>query len=122
MIRISIRRASWGTLAVLGYLLSPLSWWNAPWVNIPIAYAAASLAGIMDPRCFLPTLLASYWITNLLGLGLLHIGLRGALTEKIPALNRSGILWWLAISFGYTLLLLALVYWQILRPPAEYLP
>ncbi|MBU4199852.1 MAG: hypothetical protein KKG09_08030 [Verrucomicrobia bacterium] len=122
MNRLSKRQTSWGTLAVLGYILSPLSWWNDLWVNIPIAYAVANLAQAMHPRFFLPAFVAAYWITNLFGLILMHVGIRGAATEKIPAFNRTGTLWWLAISLGYTAIMVALVHWGLLRPLAAYLP
>lgn len=127
-----MRRTSWGTLAVVGYLLSPLSWWNDVWVNIPIAYAAANLSQVINSRLFLPTFIAAYWVTNILGLILMHTGVRGAATEKIPAFscqrqirpggNRARVLRWLAISLGYTALMVALVQWGILRPLEAYLP
>ena len=117
----STHRASWGTLAVLGYILSPLSWWNDLWVNIPIAYAAASLAQFLHPQLFLPVFVGAYWFTNLLGLILMHLGIRGAATDKIPALNRAGTFWWLAISLGYTIVIALLIHWGILRPLEAYL-
>ena len=122
MIRPFIRRTSWGALAVAGYVLSPLSWWNDLWVNIPIAYAIANLAYAANSRLFMPTFIAAYWVTNILGLILMHLGIRGSVTDKIPALNRAGMLWWLAISIGYTALIAALVHWDILRPVQAYLP
>lgn len=126
-----MRRASWGTLAVLGYILSPLSWWNDLWVNIPIAYAAANLAQVVNSRLFLATFITAYWATNILGLILMHVGIRGAATGKIPAFscqrqirpggNRAGTIWWLGISFGYTVIIAVLIHWNILRPLEGYL-
>ena len=89
--------------------------------NIPIAYVAASLAQAIYPRLFLPVFIGAYWFTNLLGLILMHVGIRGAATEKIPAFNRAGALWWLAISLGYTVVIALLIHWGILRPVEEYL-
>jgi hypothetical protein len=118
----SIQRASWGTLAILGYILSPLSWWNDLWVNIPIAYAAANLARWVHPRLFLPALIAAYWITNLVGLLLLHAGIRGAVADKPAGLNRAALLRWLLISLVYTAVIAGLVHWNVLRPVEMYLP
>lgn len=116
-----MQRASWGTLAVLGYILSPLSWWNDLWVNIPLAYAAASLAQFLNPKFFLPVFVGAYWVTNLLGLILMHAGIRGAATEKVPGLTRAGAFWWLTISLGYTIAIALLVHWNILRPLETYI-
>ena len=115
-----MRRTSWGTLAVVGYLLSPLSWWNDLWVNIPLAYAVANLAHWLNVRLFLPAFITAYWVTNILGLILMHAGIRGAATEKSPAFNRAGALWWLAISIGYTAIMVALVHWGLLCPVEAY--
>ena len=32
------RKIKGGVVAMIGFLLSPLSWWNDAFVNIPIAY------------------------------------------------------------------------------------
>ena len=122
MIRLFIRRTSWGALAVFGYILSPLSWWNDLLVNIPIAYAVANLLYAVNSRLFIPAFIAAYWATNILGMILMHLGIRGSVTDKMPPLNRASILWWLAISIGYTALIAALVHWDILLPVEEYLP
>lgn len=115
-----IRRATWGLLAVLGYILSPLSWWNDLWINLPLAYAVANLAHAAGARMFLPTFIAAYWATNLLGLILMHVGIRGAATEKVPAFNSAGTYWWLALSLGYTAAIAVLVRLEILRPVGDY--
>ncbi len=122
MNRLPIHRVSWGTLAILGYILSPLSWWNDLWVNMPIAYAAASLVQAVNTRFFLGTFIATYWASNILGLILMHVGIRGAATDKIPSLSRSGTLWWLAISLVYTAVIAVLVHLDILRPLGAYWP
>ena len=35
-----------GIIGTVGYLLSPLSWWNDLYFNIPIAYATAWLVSL----------------------------------------------------------------------------
>jgi hypothetical protein len=90
-------------------------------VNIPIAYTCANLAHVLNPRLYLSAFIAAYWITNLLGLILMHVGIRGAATAKVPSFNLAGALWWLAMSLGYTFLIAALVHWDILRPLQAYL-
>jgi hypothetical protein len=39
------RKATGGVLALVGYMLSPLSWWNDLFVNVPLALGFAWLIG-----------------------------------------------------------------------------
>lgn len=65
-----------GLVFFVGWLLSPLTFWNDAFVNIPIAYVIANVA-IRIFRCdFLWAVLLSYWATNLLGLALMYAGSR----------------------------------------------
>ena len=49
----SWKRKLWGsTLGVIGFLLSPLSWWNDLLVNIPLAVAFAWVVSWFYPPCF----------------------------------------------------------------------
>lgn len=59
-----------------GYLLSPLSWWNDLFVNIPIAYLFAFGFGIIHKSLFVPMLIIGYWITNVAGFMLMHYGFK----------------------------------------------
>ncbi len=71
---LGIRRLAGGLIAGVGYILSPLSWWNDLVVNVPLALAMASLlrrlAGVDLEKGFA----ASYWLTNSLGLVLMVLG------------------------------------------------
>ena len=74
--RAAAARLGWGLVAVVGYILSPLSPWNDAFVNIPIAYAVSRLLrplGVPGPLGFYLGYLAS----NLLGLLLLSAGAQG---------------------------------------------
>jgi hypothetical protein len=72
---------SGGILATIGYLLSPLSWWNDLYLNIPLAYAGAWLVRLVYNPAFLPAFIVCYWITNITGLVLMHKGI-GKIAEK----------------------------------------
>ena len=61
-----------GILATIGFILSPLSWWNDLFVNIPIAYVFGFLFGLISKSLFLPFMIIGYWITNILGVILMH--------------------------------------------------
>ncbi|MBI3987969.1 MAG: hypothetical protein HY343_13680 [Lentisphaerae bacterium] len=111
-----LRRAGWGILATLGFLLSPLSWWNDLWVNLPLAYALASLVSLWNARLFLPALTIAYWLTNLLGLVLLYYGAAGTVKGGAPRFTARAALHWLLISTAYTLFIVFLHRLHLLKP------
>lgn len=66
----------------IGFVLSPLSWWNDVGVNIPLAalmtWPIVCLFKIFQPvtsELYLSIFVANYWITNFLGVALMHFGL-----------------------------------------------
>jgi hypothetical protein len=66
-------------LTVVGFILSPLSWWNDLLVNIPLAYLFAWPVGLINERLFIPALVVGYWMTNVAGLLLMHAGINRSL-------------------------------------------
>lgn len=109
-----------GGIAFIGWLLSPLSWWNDLFVNIPIAYAAAFLVGLLSKPLFLPTLIVAYWITNVLGFVLMHYGAVSAVKGEAHHLNRKEIISTLLISSIYTVVVMLFAYWGWVKFPTEY--
>jgi len=122
-LKIYYDRLKGSTIACIGFILSPLSWWNDPFINIPIAYSLAWIVSFYNQRTFLPVFVGSYLATNVLGLMFLHIGIRKALS-KADAQNVKyrikDFLKDLAISIFYTLLIVALVKLKIIQPLHEY--
>lgn len=57
-----------------GYLLSPLSWWNDTFVNIPIAWACALGAKLVNQGLFQPIFVIAYIGTNIAGMVLMDKG------------------------------------------------
>lgn len=108
-------------IATIGYLLSPLSWWNDLYVNVPIAYALAWLVSFADKRFFGVSLVFFYWMTNLAGLLLLHKGITIVVKEQedIGQLRRRVMLD-VVLSFIYSAILALLVYSGILKHPEDY--
>ena len=111
-----------GFLFTVGYLLSPLSWWNDLYVNFPIAYGMAWLVSLIDKQFFAVALVGFYWLTNIAGLILLHKGLAPASANVTPLIKKrwKNILTDLAISVVYTGAIVLLVYWGLLKLPQEY--
>lgn len=97
-------------LATIGYLLSPLSWWNDLLVKIPIAYVFATMAGFVSRQWFLPALILGYWLTNILGFVLLHIGAEEILTGEDTPYTKRDLARDLLLSVGYTLGIVVLVH------------
>ena len=108
--------------AVIGYILSPLSWWNDLYINFPIAYGMAWIVSLLDQRMFAVALVASYWITNIAGLILLHKGLAQARAGDVRRIRwyRKKIVTDLVISVVYTGAIILLLHLGFLKLPQEY--
>ncbi|KTG28405.1 hypothetical protein [Haloferax profundi] len=115
------RRVKGGFFAVVGFVLSPLSWWNDLVVNLPLAYAFGIVVALFSRELFLPGVIAGYWLTNVAGFVLLHKGAIDIVSgEPEPYTTRSFAKDFL-ISVGYTVLVVLLVNFGILTVPDEIL-
>lgn len=115
------RRMAGGFLGVLGFLLSPLSWWNDLFVNVPIAVAFGWLISLLHQSWFEPAVVAGYWLTNILGLVLLHKGAQSAVTGQARPYTRRDLLRDLLISLLYTGVVVTLIRLGVLQPIGNYL-
>ena len=112
------RRAFDSLLATIGYILSPLSWWNDLFVNVPLSYAFSYPFSLIDERLFLPTFILGYWFSNWLGFVLLHRGVAGLLAkDKLTMSRRTSII----VAIVYTLLIAVLVWLEWIPVPTELL-
>ena len=109
-----------GILATIGFLLSPLSWWNDMFVNLPLALAFAWLASWFYKPAFGASLVVGYWLTNVLGFILMHKGAHKIVSEKQGRYSRRDLLRDIGISLFYTVLIVALVKLGILQPIQDY--
>ncbi|MCX8108673.1 MAG: hypothetical protein N3G20_07715 [Verrucomicrobiae bacterium] len=107
-------------IALIGFLLSPLSWWNDLFVNIPIALGVAWVIGWIWPKAFTTVFVLAYWATNVLGLVLLRRGTTELLSKKRPGFSAKEILVDLAVALTYTIIVLLLAKWRILQPLQDY--
>ena len=102
-------------LAVTGYILSPLTWWNDLLINIPLAYALSWPFSLIRASLFLPAFIVSYWLTNLCGLWLMYYAARDLRHQPVTWTTlRNSVL----ISVAYTLLIVALVVAGWIESPA----
>jgi len=114
------RKISGGVLATIGYLLSPLSWWNDAFVNIPLALVFAWMVSFFYKPAFATSLIVGYWLTNVLGLMLLHKGARQVFSDKPPLDSRRELWTDVIVSVIYTGVIVALIKLEILKPFAGY--
>ena len=111
---------SGGLIAVIGFMLSPLSWWNDLFVNVPLALAFAWCVSLVHAGLFVPSLIAGYWLTNILGFVLMHKGAQQMLSGERKSYTRRDLLRDGGISILYTGLILALVESGVLKPIQSY--
>ncbi|BEP18551.1 hypothetical protein PYJP_19030 [Pyrofollis japonicus] len=91
-----------GILATIGYILSPLSWWNDAIVNIPLSLAIAYLLNKAFGLNKLAGFYLGYMFTNVLGMYLLLYGGMLAVTRKAKLSKRDVVISSL-VSLVYTI-------------------
>ena len=89
----------------IGWLLSPLTWWNDPFVNMPLAYILATANNYYFKGTFSVALVAYYWVTNIFGLSLMFIGAKEIF---VKGFDREKKFKWLFVMVIYTVILAAL--------------
>ncbi len=112
------RRVSGGFLAAVGYLLSPLSWWNDLVVNFPLAYVFAWIVSVPYRPAFGLAFIVGYWLTNVLGFLLMHKGGQKLVTGQSKPYSRRELAIDVLVSLAYTALIVVLLALRILKPPA----
>jgi hypothetical protein len=114
------RKIKGGILATIGYLLSPLSWWNDLFVNIPLAYIFAILFGLISKRLFLPMMVLGYWITNVVGFMMMHHGAIDLFSKETKKYTRKELVKDIIVSLVYTLIVVVFILKGWIKFPTEY--
>jgi hypothetical protein len=109
------RRLRGGIVAFVGWLLSPLSWWNDAFVNLPLSWLFASAVSLISHRLFLPAMVAGYWLTNIAGILMMARGTADAVSARSQNRKRQLVLSLLAAT-GYTALMILLAWFGVLKP------
>lgn len=110
------KRVYGSVVTFVGYMLSPLSWWNDLFVNIPLAYLFACVVNFIVPGYFLADMIIGYWLTNIAGFIMMHIGVKIASLKEV----KIEFLKYLVLSLCYTFLVVALYYIGWVRFPTDY--
>ena len=121
------RKLSGGILGVIGFMLSPLSWWNDALVNLPLALLFAWLVGLVYRPASQPqspsfdvAVIIGYWLTNVFGFVLMHKGAQKMMSPKDKKYSWRAILKDVGISLIYTAVIVILIKLGVLKPVTAY--
>lgn len=105
-----------GVIGIVGFLLSPVSWWNDIIINFPLSYLMAIPFGLINRGLFLPMFIVSYWVTNILGLILMHFGINGVIRGQ-QKITRDELFKTIIFCVIYSLVITLLVQYGVLELP-----
>src|SRR5213080_23050 len=114
------RKVTGSILAVVGFMLSPLSWWNDLFVNVPLALAFAWVVSLFYQPAFEASVVVGYWLTNVLGFVLMHKGAQKMVAQKERKYSRRDFMRDIGISLLYTGVIVLLIKIGVLKPIANY--
>jgi hypothetical protein len=106
-----------GALVSLGYMLSPLSWWNDLFFNLPIALVFGYGVGWINSSWFVPGTVIGYWLSNVAGIVMMQFGAVDIFASEKQRNVKRDLLLGLSSATLYTLVVAALVYWNVLKMP-----
>ncbi|MEG4578025.1 hypothetical protein QUA71_00060 [Microcoleus sp. MON1_C5] len=107
-----------GLFLAIGYLLSPLCWWNDIFFNLPIAYAFGYICSLLSPDLLFPCTIVGYWLSNIAGILLMQLGTLDVFTDQPKEKNfKKELLTGLVSSTAFTLVIVALIHFNVLDTP-----
>jgi hypothetical protein len=107
-----------GLLLAIGYLLSPLCWWNDIFFNLPIAYAFGYIFSWLSPDLLFPCTIVGYWLSNIVGILLIQLGTLDVLADKPKEKNlKKELLTGLVSSTVFNVVIVALIHFNVLETP-----
>jgi len=98
-------------------MLSPLSWWNDLFFNLPIALAFGYGVAWFHPDGFLPGTIVGYWLSNVLGIVMMQFGAVEIFFDQDKQNIKRDLLFGLGGTTLYTVIIVALVYFNVLKIP-----
>lgn len=116
-ITLILKKLRGGFLLLIGYLLSPLCWWNDLVFNLPVAYGFGYLWSLLSPDLLVPCSIVGYWLSNIAGILLMQVGAVDVLQGQAKRNLKKELLTGLITSTAYTVAILALMQFNILQTP-----
>jgi hypothetical protein len=115
---VGFKKIRGGLLLAIGYLLSPLCWWNDIFFNLPIAYAFGYIFSWLSPDLLFPCTIVGYWLSNIAGILLMQLGTLDVFTDKPKEKNlKKELLTGLVSSTVFTVVIVALIHFNVLETP-----
>lgn len=102
---------------MVGYLLSPLCWWNDLVINLPLALGFGYCVSRPFPDALVPLTGLGYWLTNVAGFVLMQQGAVTALRNKGERSPSHSLRNGLITSTVYTVAIVVLVQFHIIEMP-----
>ncbi|HEY9736807.1 MAG TPA: hypothetical protein V6D06_11010 [Trichocoleus sp.] len=118
----TLKRLWGGFLVLVGYLLSPLCWWNDLVINLPIALAFGYALSWFYPPGLVPFTIAGYWLSNVVGMVLMQQGTMGVLRPDAEQNPRKAFVNGLLTSTLYTALIVGLLQLKVVEMPDIFAP
>jgi len=110
-----------GFFLVLGYLLSPLCWWNDLLFNLPIAYGFGYMCSLFSPKLLIPCSIIGYWLSNVVGILLMQLGSVDFFQNEPKERNlKKELFTGLVSSTVFTLVIILLIQFKILDTPVLF--
>ncbi len=103
---------------IVGYLLSPVCWWNDLIFNLPVAYGFGYLCSLVWPSSLVSGTLVGYWLSNIIGILMMQFGVLDILPKASENRNfKKDLITGLISSTAYTVLIIALLQLNVLDTP-----
>lgn len=105
-------------LLAVGWLLSPLCWWNDLLINLPIAYGVGLLVKHWKTEWFAGGMIIGYWLSNVAGIVLMQSSALQIFQNPGDQNQwRRDLLWGLITSTVYTGIVAVLVHFDWIQTP-----
>jgi hypothetical protein len=99
-----------GILVFLGFMMSPLCWWNDLIFNLPIAYGFGFIFSKLSQDLFFPSSIFGYWLSNLAGILLMQYGAMNVVESSSGERNlKKDLAMGVLSSTAFTLVMVVLV-------------
>lgn len=113
-----VKKALSALVFFIGWILSPFTWWNDAFINIPLSYLLANAIFRVSRLPFKWLVLGLYWISNVLGIFFMYFGGKKFIMKSRDRIRAAAILAVMVIL--YSLIMLYLDQKGHLKPLEEY--
>ncbi|MBD1821751.1 hypothetical protein H6F51_04455 [Cyanobacteria bacterium FACHB-DQ100] len=113
---LSLKKIRGWLLFAIGWLLSPLCWWNDLIFNLPVAYGFGYVCSLFSSSWVLPGTVIGYWFSNLIGILLMQAGATDVFQSQERNLKKE-LLWGVVSSSIFTIAVVVLIQLKVLDLP-----